>query len=362
MIPSDPQRQRNIVDPSLSGKVGAMAADSLEPIAALDPAMAALMRRVEDVAMTNATVLIVGESGSGKELIAAHLHRTSNRRDKAFVTVNCAGAPDVALESELFGHEPGAFFGATARRTGRFEAASGGTLLLDEIGEMDPRIQAKLLRAIEQREVDRVGAERPVPVDVRIVATTNKDLHKEVRLGHFRADLLFRLNVITLKVPPLRERTADLRALANFFLQKFARANGRRATSLAPSALELLLLHDWPGNVRELENVMHRAVLTETGQEVTADALTIVSGGDIDTSDEKPPTPAIDVVAPSTTAGRTIEAVEKDMILETLCQRMGNRAQTAAVLGISIRTLRNKLNEYERDGTRIPRPVVSGLA
>jgi two-component system response regulator FlrC len=369
VIASEPQDQQGIAASfigrdarnGLPAPVDATS-EGVELVVVRDPAMTALMRRVEDVASSNATVLISGESGTGKELVAAHLHRSSGRRDGGFVALNCAAIPDVLLESELFGHEQGVFFGATSRRIGKFEAASGGTLLLDQIGDMDLRMQAKVLRAIERREIDRVGGDRPVRVDVRIVATTNRDLQKEVRLGHFRADLLFRLNVITLKVPPLRERPADLPALADFFVRKFAQANGRPASTISPQALAVLQQHLWPGNVRELENVMHRAVLTETGPSITPSALDIDA---FDASDEVGSAVAtypIEVPMAMSTAGRTIEAVEKDMILETLCQRKGNRSQTATVLGISIRTLRNKLHEYERGGTRIPRPVVVGVA
>ena len=334
------------------------------------------------MAPSNATVLITGESGTGKELIADHLHRCSGRQG-GFVAINCAGIPDALLESELFGHEKGAFYGATSRRIGKFEAANGGTLLLDEIGEMDLRMQAKVLRAVQQREIDRVGGDRPVPVDVRIVATTSRNLQQEVRLGRFRSDLLFRLNVITLKVPPLRERPADIPALADFFARKFAQANGRSNGIVAPRALALLRQHTWPGNVRELENVMHRAVLIETGPSITSVALDIdpaigtADGGlgvappepgsaPVETS-TVPPAGSREVLPTSSravlpTAGRTIEAVEKDMILDTLCQSRGNRSQAAAVLGISIRTLRNKLHEYERSGTPIPRPVVVAVS
>jgi two-component system, response regulator FlrC len=366
---------------------------SLDTMVIRDPSMVALLRRVEHVAPSNATVLITGESGTGKELIAAHLHRCSGRQG-GFVAINCAGIPDALLESELFGHEKGAFYGATSRRIGKFEAANGGTLLLDEIGEMDLRMQAKVLRAVQQREIDRVGGNGPVPIDVRIVATTNRNLQQEVRLGRFRADLLFRLNVITLKVPPLRERPADIPALADFFARKFAQANGRSNGIVAPRALALLQQHTWPGNVRELENVMHRAVLIETGPSITSVALDIdpaigtADGGlgaappepgsarvvPVDTGSLVPagsrdglPAGSREVLPTSSravlpTAGRTIEAVEKDMILDTLCQSRGNRSQAAAVLGISIRTLRNKLHEYERSGTPIPRPVVVAVS
>ena len=348
-----------------------------------DPAMAALHRRVEQVAASDATVLITGESGAGKEVLAAHIHATSPRRDCPFIVLNCAAMPEALLESELFGHEQGAFPGAIARRLGKFEAATGGTLLLDEISEMDPRLQAKLLRAIQEREIDRVGGSQPVKVDVRIIATTNCDMQREVRLGRFRADLFFRLNVIVLKVPPLRERPEGIADLAAYFARHYAELNGRGCRSVAPEAMALLSAHGWPGNVRELQNVMHRAVLTAVGDTITAAAIEIDGGDDVD----PPPDlllPASDVTrsapvphqasAPSATApsgggspfagmvGRTIEAVERDLIIETLCQCMGNRSQAAGVLGISIRTLRNKLHDYERTGTRIPRPVVVALA
>jgi two-component system response regulator FlrC len=368
-VASEPQDQRGFAASFIGEGVRNDLPALVDPIAEggeltvfRDPAMTALMRRVEDVASSNATVLISGESGTGKELVAARLHRSSGRRDGAFVTLHCAAIPDALLESELFGHEQGVFYGAASRRIGKFEAASGGTLLLDQIGELDLCMQAKVLRAIERREIDRMGGDTPVRVDVRIVATTNRDLQKEVRLGRFRAELLFRLNVIMLKVPPLRERPADLPALADCFVRKFAQVNVRPASTISPQALAVLQQHLWPGNVRELENVMHRAVLTETGPSITPSALDIDA---VDASDEGGAAVAMyPTEAPTamSTAGRTIEAVEKDMILETLCQRKGNRSQTASVLGISIRTLRNKLHEYERSGTRIPRPVIVGVA
>ncbi len=346
------------------------APEAREPMVVCDPAMVALIRRVEDVAPSNAAVLITGESGTGKELIAEHLHRSSGRQGGAFVVINCAGISDAQLESELFGYEKGAFLGAAFRHIGKFEAANGGTLLLDEIGEMDLRMQAKVLRAVQQREIDRVGGNKPVPIDVRIVATSSRNLQKDVRQGRFRADLLFRLNVITLKVLPLRERPEDVAPLAAFFARKFAQANGKSNGVVSPSALVVLQQHSWPGNVRELENVMHRAVLTETGSAITAAALDIDSpdGNEGEAASETPGFSEATVVPPTgsraalPTAGRTIEAVEKDMILDTLRESKGNRSKTAAVLGISIRTLRNKLHEYERSGTRIPRPVVVAVS
>jgi DNA-binding NtrC family response regulator len=326
------------------------------------PAMADLLRRIEHVAPSNATVLILGESGTGKELIAAHLHRSSARRDGPYVVLNCAAIQDSQLESALFGEEPRAFPGAASGRVGKFEAANGGTLLLDEIGEMDPRVQAKLLRVLQQREIDRVGGSQPIPLDVRIVATTSRNLQEEVRLRRFRADLFFRLNVVTVKVPPLRERPADVPALAARFAADFARVNNLPAGAVSPDALAILLAHRWPGNVRELENVIHRAVLNESSAWITPAAL------EIDTEDmiAEPPSDAprrgIPGRAMWPTAGRTIEAVEKDMILDALRQCEGNRGQTAAVLGISIRTLRNKLQLYRQGGppgASLPEPSLT---
>ena len=342
------------------------------PMVAHDPAMLALLRRVRLVASSNATVLITGESGSGKELVAAHLHQASGRLGR-FVAVNCAAVPDSMLECELFGHEAGAFPGATSRRLGKFESADGGTLLFDEIGEMDLRMQAKLLRAVQEREIDRVGGSRTVPLDVRIVATTSRDLKDEIRRGRFRADLFFRLNVLTLEVPALRRRPGDIEPLAEQFARRFAAASGRPARSISATALDALRRHAWPGNVRELENVIQRAVLIEADTEIGVASIDIdVSGMTCDDEAEmrKRPSQAlaavgvgdVDWVADVRTAGRTIEAVEKDMILDTLQHNLGNRAKTASVLGISMRTLRNKLHVYERGGTRIPRPVVVALA
>lgn len=339
-----------------------------EPIRMIahDPSMVALMRRVDQVAPSGATVLITGESGSGKELVAARLHQASGRRGR-FVAFNCASASDTMLERELFGHEEGAFPGATSCRVGKFETADGGTLLLDEVGEMDLRMQAKLLRAIQEREIGRIGGSRTMRVDVRIVATTNCNLKEEVRRGRFRADLFFRLNVVTLGVPALRRRPDDIAPLAESFVRRFAAANARPATSLSQAAVAMLRRHSWPGNVRELENVIQRAVLSETGPEIDVASLDVDAFGT---------TVAVGLAADPAqarrdegahlgtihTAGRTIEAVERDMILDTLQQNLGNRTKTASVLGISIRTLRNKLHEYERGGIRIPRPIVVGIA
>ncbi|MEX0760149.1 MAG: sigma-54 dependent transcriptional regulator, partial [Tistlia sp.] len=210
---------------------------------------------------SDASVLITGESGTGKEVMARYIHSKSKRRSKTFVSVNCAAIPENLLESELFGHEKGAFTGAQARRIGKFEEANGGTLLLDEVTEMHPRLQAKLLRAIQEREIDRVGGTQPVKIDIRLLATSNRDLDQAVREGDFREDLYFRLNVVSLELPPLRERPRDVEILSEHFLQKYADANGVPKPSLTAEARTMLREHQWRGNVRELENTMHRAVL-----------------------------------------------------------------------------------------------------
>ncbi|MFQ5958964.1 MAG: sigma-54-dependent transcriptional regulator, partial [Alphaproteobacteria bacterium] len=226
-----------------------------------DPATAKVLNLAERVAPSDASILITGESGTGKELLARFVHRHSRRSGESFVSVNCAVIPENLLESELFGHEKGAFAGAVARRIGKLEEASGGTLLLDEIGEMDPRLQAKLLRALQEGEIDRVGGSAPIEIDIRLIATSNRDLQAEVTRGNFREDLLFRLNVVNLHFPPLRERTDDIPVLCSHFIKKYSEANGLPMRPLAPAARDLLIRHGWRGNVRELENTIHRAVL-----------------------------------------------------------------------------------------------------
>jgi two-component system response regulator FlrC len=287
------------------------------------------------------------------------VHSRSKRAKKHFICVNCAAIPEALLESELFGHEKGAFTGAVARRIGKFEEANGGTLLLDEISEMDVRLQAKLLRAIQERVIDRVGGTKPVPVDIRIVATSNRNLAEAARNGTFREDLLFRLNVVNLRIPPLRERPQDVLALAEHFVGKYSDANGLPARPLSSDARKALALNRWPGNVRELENTLHRAVLLTSGVEIGADALMTPDGMRLDA------TPASSQVAHATVAaeqvtralvGRTVADVERDLILETLKHCLGNRTHAANILGISIRTLRNKLNEYAGDGVPVPPP------
>src|SRR5271157_1948127 len=260
-------------DPDLIAAILEAAAGESHAMVVRDPAMHATVRRAEQVAASEASVLITGESGTGKEVLARHLHRRSRRSAGPFVALNCAAIPENLLESELFGHEKGAFSGAIARRIGKFEAADGGTLLLDEISEMDVRLQAKLLRALQEREIDRLGGTGPVSINVRILATTHRDLPVEVARGTFREDLYFRLNVVALHVPPLRERPGDVVALAEHFARRYAAVNGLPYRSLSVAALARLVAHGWRGNVRELENAIHRAVLLAEGDEIGLSAI-----------------------------------------------------------------------------------------
>jgi DNA-binding NtrC family response regulator len=323
-----------------------------------DPVMQTLLDRAAQVARAEASVLITGESGTGKEVLARHIHAASRRARGPFVALNCAALPETLLESELFGHEKGAFSGAVAARKGKFEQADGGTLLLDELGEMDLRLQAKLLRAIQEREVDRLGGTQPVRVDVRILAATNRDLPAEVRAGRFREDLYFRLNVVQLRIPPLRERPGDILPLARHFARRYAEANGLPDRALAPIAESALLNHAWPGNVRELENAIHRAVLLAEGREIGAEAIELAPAAPRapDAAPAETPAPHRPPAAGAIAAlvGRRMDDVERDLILETLGRCLGNRTRAAEILGISIRTLRNKLAEYRGRGIAVP--------
>ncbi len=317
-----------------------------EELVAEDPAMRRCIDLARTYARAEASVLITGESGTGKEVLARFLHRHSPRAHGPFVSVNCAAIPDNLLESELFGHEKGAFTGAVARRIGKFEEAHGGTLLLDEIGEMEPRLQAKLLRALQEREIDRLGGSRPVPVDIRVIATTNRDLRREVEAGRFRQDLYFRLAVLHLPLPPLRERPADITALARHFARRFARLNGLPERLPDEAALARLRAHTWPGNVRELENCLHRAVLLASGDHIGPEAILL---------DGPAPDPAPSPVAANTPlACRPLAEIEREAILRTLERTHGNRTRAAELLGISIRTLRNKLRQYAEAGIAVP--------
>jgi len=328
-----------------------------------DPATSAVLRLAEQVAPSDASVLITGESGTGKEVMARFLHSKSKRAQQHFISVNCAAIPENLLESELFGHEKGSFTGAVTRRIGKFEEANGGTLLLDEISEMHPRLQAKLLRAIQEREIDRVGGGQPIKVDIRLLATSNRDLEEAVRSGSFREDLYFRLNVVNIELPALRERPQDIPVLAQHFAAKYSEANGLPTLEVTPAAMERLRAHHWRGNVRELENTLHRAVLLAqdgrigpeaimlTGQSLNAHQQTAArtaetAGG----GDGEPGSEAKKLV------GRTVADVEKGLILDTLEHCLGNRTHAANILGISIRTLRNKLKQYSEDGAPVPTP------
>lgn len=298
------------------------------------PVMKSILALSREVAKSDITVLLTGESGTGKEIIARTIHRYSPRADRPFVAVNCAAISENLLESELFGHEKGAFTGALERRIGKFELANNGTLLLDEISEMAPALQAKLLRAIQEREIDRVGGKAPVPLDVRIISTTNRDLLSEVKQGRFREDLYYRLNVFPIVLPPLRERREDIEPLADFFLARLARKMGR-AFSLSPALCEDLRKQAWEGNVRELENYIYRtAVISPT------DLL-------------QPPTqtagaaaPVQEEIASSPSQLGTIRDMEREMIIRVLKETDGNRTRTAEKLGVSVRTIRNKIKEY----------------
>jgi two-component system, response regulator FlrC len=352
-------------DPELIAAVLAAIADENRPIVAHDPAMKAVMALAEQIAPSEASILITGESGVGKEVMARYVHQKSRRADKAFISVNCAAIPENLLESELFGHEKGAFTGAIARRIGKFEEADGGTLLLDEISEMDVRLQAKLLRALQERVIDRVGGTKPVPVNIRILATSNRNLQDDVRDGKFREDLYYRLNVVNLSLPPLRDRPADVAALANFFVKKYATANGMATKPISANAMNAIQANGWRGNVRELENAMHRAILLAGGPQIEASDISTPTGA-LTTSRAVPAFGAIasHVTHAASTAqnigqgliGRTIEAVEQEMILDTLKHCYGNRTHAAQILGISIRTLRNKLKIYLDAGVEVTAP------
>jgi len=301
-----------------------------------DPQMLKLINVAESIALSKSTVLIQGESGTGKELFARYIHRHSDRREKTFVAVNCAAIPENLLESELFGYEKGAFTGAVSRRSGKFELADGSTLLLDEVSEMGSQLQAKLLRVLQEFEIDRVGGKEPIPVDVRVIATTNVDLKHAVEEGKFREDLFYRLNVIPLKIPPLRERKEDIHLLIDHFVKKHSKVCKKEAPRVSPEALSVLKNHEWRGNVRELENVIERTVLLHRDEVLLPEHLAIE---EVSVSGEEEGRLSNRV--------RSVKEMEKELILNTLNELEGNRTHAAKALGISIRTLRNKLNEYK---------------
>jgi DNA-binding NtrC family response regulator len=302
-----------------------------------DPVFSRTIVQAGQAASSPATVLIEAESGTGKELLARMIHLKSPRASNAFIAVNCAALPESLLESELFGFEKGAFTGATASKPGRFELANRGTLLLDEIGEMAPILQAKLLRVLQEKEVDRIGGKDPVEIDVRVIATTNRDLQSLVRKGEFREDLYYRLNVVCFTIPPLRERPSDIPLLVDFFCKRYGRSDD---VCLSAEALKKLLRHPWPGNVRELENTIQRAITLCVGS--------VIEPEDILLSESEEPTPSRVPKSAELgySGGVTMREMERQLICRTLEDTGGNRTRAAKCLGISLRTLRNKLNEF----------------
>ena len=341
----------------LIGAVLAAVAEENTAFIYQDERMGEVLKLAEKIAPSEASIMITGASGTGKELMARYIHLKSKRKTGPFVAINCAAIPENLLESELFGHEKGAFTGAIARRIGKFEESAGGTLLLDEISEMDVRLQAKLLRAIQEREIDRVGSNKPVKVDVRILATSNRNMEDEVAKGTFREDLYFRLNVISVDIPTLSERPDDIIALARHFASKYSEANGIAAKPITKEAMDKLLSSPWPGNVRELENVIHRAVLLASGDEI--DEQAILAGDSphgASRAANQAETAGADSPSGAELVGRSVAEVERDLIINTLSHCLGNRTHAATILGISIRTLRNKLKQYSEDGFSVPGP------
>jgi two-component system response regulator HydG len=316
-------------------------ARGLRLLVGTSPAMERVRALVSQLAPSRATVLLTGESGTGKERVAEAIHDSSPRAGQPFVRLHCAALAESLLESELFGHERGAFTGATGRREGRFKQADGGTLFLDEIGEISPAIQVKLLRFLQEREFERVGDNKTLRVDVRVIAATNRDLHDDVRSGRFRDDLLYRLDVLRIHVPPLRERVQDIPLLAAYFLQKATATEGRPLRRFSDEALAAMCAHPWPGNVRELENAVERAVVMARGDTIGLTDL--------------PPLlvpPAAD--GPPLVPGASLAEVERFTILRTLEHTGGNKAEAARILGVTQRTIRNKLHLYAQAGHRIP--------
>lgn len=302
-------------------------------IVAGSPALCAVLKQAERVAKSKVPVLIEGENGTGKELIARLIHSSSPRADKPFVRVNCAALSESLVESEFFGHEKGAFTSADGSRVGRFELAHGGTFLLDEISEMSVKLQAKLLRVLEEEEFERVGGTRTLQVDVRIIATTNRHLEQECRLGHFRADLFYRLNGVLLSLPPLRARADDIPLLANHFFHQFKTESDHHLERISPRALDMLASYAWPGNVRQLRNVIHRACILADGPEIQPQDL--------------PAFADISGAVPQVFTG-TLAEMERQMILNSLREFGGNKTAAAKRLGVTARTLLNKLNEYKK--------------
>lgn len=335
-------------DPEMIGAVLAAATRENHALIYGDKKTEAVLKLAKQVAPSEANILLTGQSGTGKEVFSRFIHDNSKRANKKFVAVNCAAIPETLLESELFGYEKGAFTGAVARRIGKFEEASGGTLLLDEISEMDVKIQAKLLRAIQEKEIDRIGGKAPIKVDTRIIATSNRNLDECVKNGTFRQDLYYRLNVVNINIPPLKDRPDDIIVLAKHFAKKYSELNDIPLKEMTPAAEQKLLNYLWPGNVRELENTVHRAVLLSTGDKIDADAILL---DDIDAVIN----PAAGTeMSGAEFVGSTVASMERNLIIDTLKHTMGNRTTAANILGISIRTLRNKLKQYQDEGFEVP--------
>ncbi len=340
--PFDLELLESLVDKTLARRRGGDLRSRGALISTNSAVMSKTLAFARIAAGSDATVMISGESGTGKELMSRFIHDESGRREAPFVAVNCASIPDGLLESELFGFEKGAFTGANAPREGKFEQADKGTILLDEVSEMDVRLQAKLLRVIQEREVERLGAKKVKRLDIRIIATTNRDLRGEVKEGRFREDLFYRLNIFPIVIPPLRERREDIPSLARDFMKRFGARYKRHLLSISAEALSYLEERRWDGNVRELENTIERSVLLSSGTVLTKEHLLLCNGhGAVDV-------PAVTAASspPTSVQGITIKDVERDLIYKTLDETGGNRTRAAMRLGISIRTLRNKLKEY----------------
>jgi DNA-binding NtrC family response regulator len=304
-----------------------------------DSKMLEILDMVDTVGKSDATVLISGESGTGKELIARAIHNHSKRKSEAFVAINCAAMPQDLLESELFGHEKGSFTGAIARKSGKFELADGGTLLLDEVSELPMSLQAKLLRALQEREIDRIGGREPVKLDVRIISTTNEELENRVKEGKFREDLFYRLCVIPIELPPLRERRGDIALLAKYFFREFCRQNKKSITNISQSAVDKLSQQQWPGNVRQLRNVMERAIILCKDRILMPHHLFPE-----DIEEDASPQISLEV-------GASLYEAEKQLILKTLQEVGGNKSKAAKILGLTAKTIRNKLRQYQVAGS-----------
>jgi DNA-binding NtrC family response regulator len=333
--------------------------NSSDRIIAESAPMKRTLEEAARAAKSKSTVLVLGESGVGKERIAHYLHAESPRREKPFVRVNCAALAESVLESELFGHERGAFTGAVGKREGRFELADGGTLLLDEIGELPIRLQPKLLRVLEEQEFERVGGTRTLHVDVRVIATTNRDLAQEVKEGRFREDLYYRLNVFPIRVPPLRDRAEDIEPLARAFLSKYSRENHSTVKSISPEAMKVMLQHPWPGNVRELENLIERVAVRDAGEAIQLDDIVADLGNTAPQGVHVASGPSPEV------AGRRLADIEREAIEKTLQMTHNNKTAAARILGVTARTLSNKLKSYrllDARFARITKPGAMGTA